>query len=210
MAPDAVVADMDQQRQIVERLGDAVRELIESTCGVEAPPGELERAIADVRQVTECLRSFGRPLGVAPSLDDPALLRLYTAGHGVGNPVAPPVRFEVTADGVRSRLTLARQYEGPLGRAHGGVSSLLLDEVLGHASTSAGRGGFTAYLNVVYHRPVPILVPLEIRAHIEVEDGRKTIVNGFIALESEPDVALVSATALFVIPRNSHKGVALV
>ena len=204
-AYDAPVASVDQRR-LVEQLGDAVRGLIEATCGAEAPHEELERAIAGTRHVTERLRSFARPLEAASSREDPAFPHLYPAGHGAGNPVAPPVRFETaTAEGVRSRITLGRQYEGPRGRAHGGVSALLLDEVLAHASTSAGRGGFTAYLNVSYHRPVPIEVPLEMRARVDGEDGRKTIVKGFIALESEPDVALASATALFVIPREGHK-----
>ncbi|MCG2621226.1 PaaI family thioesterase [Arthrobacter sp. I2-34] len=205
LAYDAPAAKVDRRR-LIEQLGDAVRGLVAATCAAEAPPEELERAIAGTRQLAEGLRGFARPLGTASSSEDPLLPHLYPAGHGAGNPVAPPVHVEATEEGVRSRITLGRQYEGPRGRTHGGISALLLDEVLAYASTSAGRGGFTAYLNTSYHQAVPIQVPLEIRARIDAEDGRKTTVKGFIALESDPEVPLVSATALFVIPRADYEG----
>jgi acyl-coenzyme A thioesterase PaaI-like protein len=47
---------------------------------------------------------------------------------------------------------------------HGGVSAMLIDQLLGHAAAAAGHPGVTTDLSVRYRRPVPLDVPLRVWA----------------------------------------------
>ena len=143
-----------------------------------------------------------------PPVDDMVeLIRFFNPASGPGNPMAPPIVMTTIEHGVRSRVTLDRRFEGPPGFVHGGITGLLLDEVLGGAATRAGRWGMTAYLNITYRRALPIDEELEIVGRIEREEGRKTFVVGTIALASDPTRAFVEAEALFIEPKPStHAG----
>jgi hypothetical protein len=76
---------------------------------------------------------------------------------------------------------------------HGGVSSLLMDQLLGAAAKAAGRWGMTARLELA--------TPLVLRARMTEEAGRRTVTTGTIALADAPDQPLVAARGVFVAPR---------
>ncbi|MFI0485921.1 PaaI family thioesterase [Actinomadura sp. 9N215] len=117
------------------------------------------------------------------------------------NPVAPPVDLEVTSDGiVRGEFTLGPVYEGPPSYAHGGVSAMVLDQVLGMAAAATGTPGMTANLELRYRRPTPLGVPLLVEAKASRVEGRKVYAAGTIAA---PDGRVtVEATAMFVMPQR--------
>jgi uncharacterized protein (TIGR00369 family) len=117
---------------------------------------------------------------------------------GAGNPFAPPLRIEAGEDGVEGRCTLGLAYEGPPMHGHGGVSAMLLDQALGHASAATGSPGVTTDLSVRYRRPVPLDVPLRVWARVVEAAGRRTSVVGAITTVDEPDVPLVQAEARFL------------
>jgi len=88
---------------------------------------------------------------------------------GPDNPAGMHVRFERAADGedgVRAGVTLAAQYQGWRGIAHGGIVMALLDEAMAHAAGYAGHRGVTASVNVRFRRPVPLEVPIEVRGRV--------------------------------------------
>jgi acyl-coenzyme A thioesterase PaaI-like protein len=115
--------------------------------------------------------------------------------------MSPPLVFERIGERVVVHASLDRRFEGPPGFVHGGVTGLLLDEVLGQAGTLAGRWGMTAFLNITYRRALPLDTELELTSQIDWIDGRKTHVVGGIALASNPSVPFVEAEALFIEPR---------
>ncbi|MFY9718991.1 MAG: PaaI family thioesterase [Candidatus Cybelea sp.] len=87
---------------------------------------------------------------------------------GPENPIGLHLRFDRAADsdGVVARSTLAPQYQGWRGIAHGGIVMALLDEAMAHAAGYAGHRGVTAAVNVRFRRPVPLEAPIEVRGRV--------------------------------------------
>lgn len=90
---------------------------------------------------------------------------------GLRNPVAPPLHVDKHPDGrANASFHLGPLYEGPPGLVHGGVSALVLDQILGEAA----------------------------EAWIEKVAGAKTTVKGNIRdADGEPTV---EAEGLFILP----------
>ena len=80
---------------------------------------------------------------------------------------------------------------------HGGVSAMLIDQLLGHAAAASGHPGVTTELSVRYRRPVPLDVPLRIWGRVTGTEGRRVSAVGGITTAAEPDVPLVEAEAWF-------------
>jgi uncharacterized protein (TIGR00369 family) len=87
---------------------------------------------------------------------------------GPENPIGLHLRFDRAADsgGVVARSTLAPQYQGWRGIAHGGIVMALLDEAMAHAAGYAGHRGVTAAVKVRFRRPVPLEAPIEVRGRV--------------------------------------------
>lgn len=118
---------------------------------------------------------------------------------GPENAIAPPVYLEASREGgVTGTCTLGLIYQGPPGYAHGGVSALILDHVLGVANHVAGESGMTAQLTLRYRRPTPLFEPLSIASRQVSVDGRKIRTTGAISAGGEE---CVSAEGLFI---NKH------
>jgi uncharacterized protein (TIGR00369 family) len=130
---------------------------------------------------------------------DGMIRQLASPVTGRLNPIAPPVEVTVDEDGTaRAVFTLNAVYEGPPGFVHGGVTALVLDQVLGMAASANGTPGMTATLDMRYRRPTPYGVPLTVEARAVRAEGRKTFAEARI---TGPDGKVtVEATALFVMP----------
>jgi acyl-coenzyme A thioesterase PaaI-like protein len=186
----------------VAELGSSMRALVEASVATTVGAGDLRAAAEDVRGVTARLAASQRPATQLPALDDPVTFRrVYNPVTGVGSPLAPPLAVRAADGGVVAEATLGLRYEGPPGFVHGGVSALLMDQMLGAATVAAGRWGMTVHLELDYRGPLPLQTPLMLRARVAEDAGRKTLVEGSIALASAPGQALVAARGVFVIPR---------
>jgi acyl-coenzyme A thioesterase PaaI-like protein len=186
----------------VTELGDAVRGLLDASVSTTVGAAELRAAAEQVRAVQARLDVSRRAASQLPALDDPvAFRRVYSPVTGVGNGIAPPVVLRRDGDGVVGSATLGLAYEGPPGFLHGGMSALVMDQVLGAAAIAAGRWGMTARLELDYRGPVPLRQPLLLRGRVTEDAGRKVVVTGSIALAAEPERLLVEACGVFVMPR---------
>lgn len=115
---------------------------------------------------------------------------------GPENAIAPPLSLEGREDGsIGGTVTLGLAYQGPPGHVHGGVSSMLLDHVLGVANAWAGDSGMTKVLTLTYHRPTPLFRELEITGRQDRVEGRKIWTTGEITVDGE---TCVSAEGLFI------------
>jgi uncharacterized protein (TIGR00369 family) len=86
---------------------------------------------------------------------------------GPDNPIGMHVHFDrVEGDEVVARLTLAPEYQGWRGIAHGGIVMALLDEAMAHAAGFAGHRGVTAAVSVRFRKPVPLERPIEVRGRV--------------------------------------------
>ena len=194
--------DADLMAAVTE-LGTALRELVDASVLTTLPADQLRAAAADARAVTARLAAAQRPVTQLPVLDDPLVFRrVYNPVSGVGSALAPPVRIRRVEGGVVGEALLGPAYEGPPGYVHGGMSSLLMDQLLGSAAIAAGLWGMTVRLEVDYRRPVPLSTSLTMRAQVTEAAGRKCVVTGTIATAAAPDRTLVEARGVFVMPRE--------
>jgi acyl-coenzyme A thioesterase PaaI-like protein len=194
--------DADLMAAVTE-LGSALRELVDASVRTTVPAADLRAAAAEARATAARLAAAQRPPTQLPALDDPLVFRrVYNPVSGVGSALAPPLRIRRTDDGVLAEATLGMAYEGPPGYVHGGMSSLLMDQLLGSAAIAAGLWGMTVRLEVDYRRPVPLSTPLVLRARVVEAAGRRCSVTGTIATAQAPDEVLVAASGVFVMPRE--------
>ena len=157
----------------VTELGTALRELVDASVRTTVPSAELRAAAAEARATTARLAAARRPPNQLPELDDPVVFRrVYNPVSGVGSALAPPLVIRAAGDGVVAEVTLGLAYEGPPGYVHGGMSSLLVDQLLGGAAIGARLWGMTVRLELDYRRPVPLHTPLVLRAAVTDASGR--------------------------------------
>ncbi len=195
-------AALQTRRAAISDLGDALRELVEDAVNTEVGEDELRSAAAMARTASQSLRASGRKLAELASADDLlGGIRLYNPVTGDGSPLAPPLRIEVEDGVVVGTCSLGRAFEGPPTYAHGGVSAMLLDQLLGYAASAAGRPGMTIQLDTSYRAPVPLRTPLRLTAEVTNVDGRRVTIKGTIAAAAEPGKALVEAIGTFLTLR---------
>lgn len=201
--------ELERQLALYEPFTQAVRELVDATIRTTVDDHEIRAAQAEIEATTARLRAqqIDGPLGAHVGHGK----RRQPWGNtvvGVRNPVAPPVHVEATGgerEGeVRTEFHLGAAYEGPPGLVHGGVSSLILDQMLGQAAGAGGKPGMTATLQLTYRRPTP-LGPLRAEAWIERSEEHKTWARGHIV---GPEGVTVEAEGLFILPRWAREALA--
>jgi hypothetical protein len=190
------------RRAAIAELGDALRELVGQAHATEVPADVLRQVAAQAREAAILLGRRTRTRAELPGADDlTGGFRMYNPVTGSGSALAPPLHIEVAGQAVVGTCTLGLAFEGPPAFAHGGISAMLLDQLLGYAASAAGHPGMTAKLETRYLAPVPLQTPLRLTAEVGDVNGRRVTARGVIAIAAEPDTALVEATAVFVTLR---------
>lgn len=190
--------ELEHQIATYGPLADVVRGLVDASIRTEVDD-EV------VRDVTEVLRQQLDRLRQRQS-EEPFGIRWTTQGRrrvwgnavlGLRNPVAPPLQIQADPDGrVWAEFELGAAYEGPHHLAHGGVSALILDQVLGAAAEVGNAPGMTGTLTVRYLRATP-LGRLRAEARMDRVEGVKTYVTGHLSSGGE---ICVEAEAVFILP----------
>ena len=170
-------------------LADAVRRLIERTRSTTAPGDRLVEARRAVDQALEVLASDVHPgpyaqadllggLGRFEQTLDPMELFPYSPLIGRGNPLSPPVRFEVKEGVVHGVGRFGAQYCGPPNHVHGGVVAAVMDELLGAVNVVNDLGAMTGTLTVRYRRPTPLFEEIRMEGRTGETQGRKVFAQG--------------------------------
>lgn len=197
-----LTAELAARREAVAELGDALRELTSAAICSEVGSEALRRVATDARRLAGELAERRRRPGELSSVDDLRRgQRPFNPVVGAGNPVAPPMRVEIVDGTAIGTCTLDARYEGPPTYGHGGVSALLLDQIMGYAAAAAGHPGVTGRLHVRYFTAVPLGEPLRLQAHFVDALGVRAAIRGSISLASEPDTTLVEAEGSFLALR---------
>lgn len=194
--------ELADRRAAVAELGAELRALTELATSTEVPASVLLQTARRLRELAPALRERTRGICEPASVDDLMHgVRMFNPVTGEGNAIAPPMPIEYHDGGAEGRCTLGLAHEGPPTYVHGGVSAMLLDQVLGHAAAASGKPGVTADLTIRYRRPVPLGVPLRVWAQVTENAGRRTSVTGGISTVAEPEVQLVEADGRFITLR---------
>jgi hypothetical protein len=186
------------RRAAIAELGDALRELAGAASATEVTEDVLGQVTTQVRTAAAALSQRLRTRAELPGADD--LLggfRMYNPVTGSGSALAPPLRIEVTGTAVTGTCTLGLAFEGPPSFAHGGVSAMLLDQLLGYATSAAGHPGMTVRLETRYRAPVPLQTPLRLTAEVTGVNGRRVTARGVITTAADPGTVLVEAEGTF-------------
>ena len=178
----------------LNRVAAAVRRISSVVVGQPLSEEDLNEAASQLDEVANRLESAAPPVKVTRQKPLPQ-------GHpqdyfptspmtGYANPIAPPVEvWAVTGeDGgreVRGRASFGYQYEGPPTCVHGGVIAEVFDEMLGLANLVSNQAGMTGTLKIRYHRPTPLLAPLDLATRYMRREGRKIFTWGGIFNEGE-------------------------
>jgi acyl-coenzyme A thioesterase PaaI-like protein len=163
----------------------------------------LAAAVPDadtVAHVTGALRDLTERLAVDEVDEFHQLSGRIEDVPGRGQLVVPPATIEHVDDfRIECSVTFTRHYLGGNGAVHGGVLTLLFDDILGRFAQSGGRPiARTAYLHVDYRSITPVGRPLRLVGEIVSEEGRKRLVRATL---EDGDTLCAEAEGLFVALR---------
>lgn len=191
--------EIARQAALYGPLAEDIRALIPLGISTQVDDDEIRRAREHLAAAAGILagRRESGPFGTR--FNNSGNFRTWgNAASGLRNAVAPPLEIRTDEDGrVWADFHLHIGYEGPAGYTHGGVSALILDQVLGDAARVGGSPGMTGTLTLRYRTPTP-LGDLHAEAKIDRVEGRKAFVTGHIA---GPDGICVEAEGIFISPR---------
>jgi acyl-coenzyme A thioesterase PaaI-like protein len=120
---------------------------------------------------------------------------------GRANPMGINARLYRDGDEAVCNVTLGEAFEGAPGRAHGGIVAALVDETMGLVISMASTLAFTGRLTVTYRAPTPVGVPLEVRARLVEQVGRKITIQGEL---KTGDQLLAQSEGLFIAVEPGH------
>lgn len=178
-------------------LADSIRAVMERMVVIDQPHEEIGRAVAELEAIATRLAPLGRKglhTRMMPDMEPgPEDRRPYYAGDVSRwhfNPIFPEIALRVEDGILHGTVTLGLAYEGPPGCVHGGIVSMLLDQLLGQGNLEHGVPAFTGKLTVRYRHPTPLLKELDIEVHPpEPIDDRKYITRGWIRAEGKVTAA---------------------
>lgn len=196
----------------IEKLADLSRSYIDRLVNTDAPPHELDRAAALIREATEIL-DVHVPEGPRHTYDGVEVgdyLHFFRLNPVIGklNPVAPRFDLEVHRDGpglngteVVATTRLGLLYEGPIGMVHGGIIASLFDQFLSIANIDNGFGAFTGTLSIRYRNPCPLDSDLRFQCRTDRIEGRKIWAVGELYAG---DQLAAEAEGLFIQPSEER------
>lgn len=205
---DASPEEVARQTRLYAPLADAVRALNDAAIRTEVDDDEVRAVTAELEALAARLRAHQLPGSYGVRFGEDSRGRSWgNAVVGLRNPVAPPLAIEhdPSANGdVWSDFHLGAAYEGPPTLVHGGVSALILDQMLGEAAGAGGRPGMTGTLTLRYRQATP-LGDLRAEAWIDRSEGIKTWAKGHLI---GPDGVTVEAEGVFILPRWAREKIA--
>jgi acyl-coenzyme A thioesterase PaaI-like protein len=173
-----------------DRLGAALRALADVVVCTGAGEDELAVAAAAVEDLTAQVAAA--PAG--PRVHDSPYHPMSPVG-GTAHPTAPQLHTVRTDEGVAGTVTLGAAYEGGPGLVHGGILSLMFDHAMGQALYVAGHAAMTVSLEVRYHAPTLLYLPIAVSARVERVEGRKVFVTAHAVVDGR---VTAEARGLFV------------
>jgi acyl-coenzyme A thioesterase PaaI-like protein len=192
--------EIAEEAALFEPFTHAVRELVDATIRTEVDADDVRAAQVELEAIVERLRKkqIDGAYGVRFRADGSRGRNWGNAVMGLRNAIAPPLDIRTDGAGKAwSDFHLGAAYEGPPGLVHGGVISLMLDQVLGHAVSTSGRPGMTGTLTIVYRQGTP-LGDLRVEAWVDREEGIKTWAK---ARMIGPEGVTAEAEGVFLLPR---------
>ena len=136
-------------------------------------PDAADADAADSAESAEAAQDAGAAHGAEGEL----VFARHTMVGGVENPFSLEARYRRVGEEVRAEATLGPGFEGAPGRAHAGAVSALITETMAAALDAVGITALTVGLDLRYVGPIPLHVPLHLRARADDGDGERLTVG---------------------------------
>jgi acyl-coenzyme A thioesterase PaaI-like protein len=166
----------------------ALRHLVDLFCDREISPELLGRITATAEELSAEVAEepqWDRQALLEESIRDPYRRDgrrggfYYRGVAGPANPAAMPLELRVVDGVLITEVTLGPMHSGAPGRGHGGVLAGIFDEFAGSAPRFLTDSmAATGRLTIHYRAPIPLGVPLQLRAWVNDHEGRKIHVRG--------------------------------
>lgn len=151
-------------------------------------------ATGEVRTEEDRLREFASqmivPMG-APVIEEGARFEAFTASpySGKHNPMRPTsVSYRRVGDEIHADVMVGPALEGAPGRAHGGLTAAIFDDVMGAMQRIIGLSGYTRSLEVTYLGKIPIDETVKFCAQLTDQDEHTFTIEAQ-AIFDDKDVA---------------------
>ena len=181
------------------RLSRALQESLELSIDVNADAQRLAELASQVETLNDQLSAHqGEKIMPYFNMEFGEELREalpYGPATGRYNAYSPDMQVSVQNERVVSDICFGKRHEGPPNSVHGGVTSLVFDQLLAFACLRNGTPGYTASLQVSYRRPVPLHKELRFDTWLEDIGERKIIARGECRDGNE---LLASSEGLFI------------
>ncbi len=177
----------------IPMLDEVTKQLEEATVKLEQQPARDRLAAMLASDRIKALMEGTKPV---PPPDGSHLdFAQYSLVGGPANPFGVDATYVRQGEEVVALVTLGAAFEGPPGRAHGGIVSAVVDETMTALLTLLGTMAFTASLELDYLGPTPLHAPLEFRARLLERLDRRLILA---CTGCSGDEVFVEATGTFV------------
>ena len=187
--------------QARQRLASATRALNEKLVSTDIDP-ELAAALAEkiedltaelsqAQQVTSLVDMAKR--GQHGTIDD-VMGELVSVG-GRSHPCSPELRWQETSNRITGTVKFSQAFEGPPGHVHGGWVAGVLDHLMGMTHVRTGHPGMTGGLSVIYLKPTPLNLVIEVSAQATELDDKRTEVKAEMRFG---ETTTATAEAIFV------------
>ena len=120
---------------------------------------------------------------------------------GQDNPIGFQTNIMVDREAQSAQITLAvpAEFQGWKGMVHGGIISVLLDEVSAYAGMTVADTVVTGELKSRFHKPVPVEQEITVSAVVISQTRRTVMVEAKLTMQGE---VMASAEAKMVIVRT--------
>ncbi len=122
----------------------------------------------------------------------------YCFACGTGNPIGLRLRFTITEDSLYTDFSLPREYQGWTGVVHGGILTLIMDEVQVNAAAAKGYIAPTAEITSRLMLPVRTEARYRAEARITEIKRERLIFTEAVITDDEGRVCCRSTARLIV------------
>ena len=168
-------ADLLIERDLDPEGNDRVRALIEEANRLLAFGSERSQESRMQQFASQMIVPMG-----APEVEDGEHFVAFTASpySGTENAVSPKsVDYQRVGRELHAAVLLGSAFEGAPGRAHGGVTAAVFDDVMGAVQRISGVSGYTRSLEVTYRAPMPTHEEVVFVAFLSSQDERTFTVD---------------------------------
>ncbi|GAW93197.1 PaaI family thioesterase [Calderihabitans maritimus] len=119
---------------------------------------------------------------------------------GVDNPIGLKLSFREENGLYMTEFTPRKEFQGWAGILHGGITSTVLDEVMGHYLYTKGLSSVTVELQVRFLKPIP--VEETVRAYGKVVDETRRLITAEAWIELPNGEKAAEARGKFLLVKR--------